>query len=282
MTVLYIGNHTSSSKGYAAMARQIIKNGGNTFAFFTRNPRGGKAKAIDETDIQNFLVLAQENHFGKIVAHAPYTLNACAAKEELRTFARETFADDLRRMEYTPGNYYNFHPGSHVGQGTEIGIAKISEILNEVLTDEQSTMVLLETMSGKGSEVGSTFQELREIIDRVEKNDKLGVCLDTCHVWDGGYDIVHDLDGVLHEFDQVIGLSRLKAVHLNDSMNGLGSHKDRHAKIGEGEIGLDALVNVVCHPALEGIPFILETPNDDEGWKREIALLRERYAVKGA
>lgn len=282
MTVLYIGNHTSSSKGYAAMARQIIKNGGNTFAFFTRNPRGGKAKAIDETDIQNFLVLAQENHFGKIVAHAPYTLNACAAKEELRTFARETFADDLRRMEYTPGNYYNFHPGSHVGQGTEIGITKISEILNEVLTDEQSTMVLLETMSGKGSEVGSTFQELREIIDRVEKNDKLGVCLDTCHVWDGGYDIVHDLDGVLHEFDQVIGLSRLKAVHLNDSMNGLGSHKDRHAKIGEGEIGLDALVNVVCHPALEGIPFILETPNDDEGWKREIALLRERYAVKGA
>lgn len=282
MTVLYIGNHTSSSKGYAAMARQIIKNEGNTFAFFTRNPRGGKAKAIDETDIQNFLVLAQENHFGKIVAHAPYTLNACAAKEELRTFARETFADDLRRMEYTPRNYYNFHPGSHVGQGTEIGIAKISEILNEVLTDEQSTMVLLETMSGKGSEVGSTFQELREIIDRVEKNDKLGVCLDTCHVWDGGYDIVHDLDGVLHEFDQVIGLSRLKAVHLNDSMNGLGSHKDRHAKIGEGEIGLDALVNVVCHPALEGIPFILETPNDDEGWKREIALLRERYAVKGA
>lgn len=282
MTVLYIGNHTSSSKGYAAMARQIIKNGGNTFAFFTRNPRGGKAKAIDETDIQNFLVLAQENHFGKIVAHAPYTLNACAAKEELRTFARETFADDLRRMEYTPGNYYNFHPGSHVGQGTEIGIAKISEILNEVLTDEQSTMVLLETMSGKGSEVGSTFQELREIIDRVEKNDKLGVCLDTCHVWDGGYDIVHDLDGVLHEFDQVIGLSRLKTVHLNDSMNGLGSHKDRHAKIGEGEIGLDALVNVVCHPALEGIPFILETPNDDEGWKREIALLRELYAVKGA
>lgn len=282
MTVLYIGNHTSSSKGYTAMARQIIKNEGNTFAFFTRNPRGGKAKAIDETDIQNFLVLAQENHFGKIVAHAPYTLNACAAKEELRTFARETFADDLRRMEYTPGNYYNFHPGSHVGQGTEIGIAKISEILNEVLTDEQSTMVLLETMSGKGSEVGSTFQELREIIDRVEKNDKLGVCLDTCHVWDGGYDIVHDLDGVLHEFDQVIGLSRLKAVHLNDSMNGLGSHKDRHAKIGEGEIGLDALVNVVCHPALEGIPFILETPNDDEGWKREIALLRERYAVKGA
>ena len=282
MTVLYIGNHTSSSKGYAAMARQIIKNGGNTFAFFTRNPRGGKAKAIDETDIQNFLVLAQENHFGKIVAHAPYTLNACAAKEELRTFARETFADDLRRMEYTPGNYYNFHPGSHVGQGSEIGIQKIAEILNDVLTEEQTTTVLLETMSGKGTEVGRNFEELRKILNLVEKKSKMGICLDTCHVWDGGYDIVHDLDGVLHEFDQVIGLSRLKAVHLNDSMNGLGSHKDRHAKIGEGEIGLDALVNVVCHPALEGIPFILETPNDDEGWKREIALLRERYAVKGA
>ena len=272
--VLYIGNHTSSSRGYAAMGRQMLKNGGNTFAFFTRNPRGGKAKEIDQQDVEKFLELARENQFGKLVAHAPYTMNACAAKENLRDFAREVMADDLKRMEYTPGNYYNFHPGSHVGQGTEIGITKIS--------DEQSTMVLLETMSGKGSEVGSTFQELREIIDRVEKNDKLGVCLDTCHVWDGGYDIVHDLDGVLHEFDQVIGLSRLKAVHLNDSMNGLGSHKDRHAKIGEGEIGLDALVNVVCHPALEGIPFILETPNDDEGWKREIALLRERYAVKGA
>lgn len=280
--MIYIGNHISSSKGYAAMGRQALKLGADTFAFFTRNPRGGSAKEIRQEDVDKFLKIAEEGGFGKLVAHAPYTLNACAAREEVRTFAREAFADDLRRMEYIPGNYYNFHPGSHVGQGTEIGIAKISEILNEVLTDEQSTMVLLETMSGKGSEVGSTFQELREIIDRVEKNDKLGVCLDTCHVWDGGYDIVHDLDGVLHEFDQVIGLSRLKTVHLNDSMNGLGSHKDRHAKIGEGEIGLDALVNVVCHPALEGIPFILETPNDDEGWKREIALLRELYAVKGA
>ena len=279
--VLYIGNHTSSSKGYAAMGRQMLKNGGNTFAFFTRNPRGGKAKEIDQQDVEKFLELARENQFGKLVAHAPYTMNACAAKENLRDFAREVMEDDLKRMENTQGNYYNFHPGSHVGQGPEAGITKIAEILNEVLTEEQSTTVLLETMSGKGSEVGATFQELREIIDRVEKKDKLGVCLDTCHVWDGGYDIVHDLDGVLHEFDQVIGLSRLKAVHLNDSMNGLGSHKDRHAKIGEGEIGLDALVNVVCHPALEGIPFILETPNDDEGWKREIALLRERYAVKG-
>lgn len=280
MTVLYIGNHTSSSKGYAAMARQIIKNEGNTFAFFTRNPRGGKAKAIDETDIQNFLVLAQENHFGKIVAHAPYTLNACAAKEELRTFARETFADDLRRMEYTPGNYYNFHPGSHVGQGSEIGIQKIAELLNDVLTEEQTTTVLLETMSGKGTEVGRNFEELRKILNLVEKKSKMGICLDTCHVWDGGYDIVNDLDGVFAEFDQIIGLDRLKAIHLNDSMNGLGSHKDRHARIGEGEIGLEALVRVINHPATKGVPFILETPNDDEGWAREIALLRKEYEEK--
>ncbi|MFR6618071.1 MAG: deoxyribonuclease IV, partial [Blautia massiliensis (ex Durand et al. 2017)] len=255
--------------------------GGNTFQFFTRNPRGGAAKAIDEKDVESFKTFAKENGIHVILAHAPYTLNACSADESTREFAKNTFADDLKRMEYVPGNLYNFHPGSHVGQGTETGITKIAEILNDVLTEEQSTTVLLETMSGKGSEVGATFQELRDIIDRVEKNNKLGVCLDTCHVWDGGYDIVHDLDGVLDEFDRVIGLSRLKAVHLNDSINGLGSHKDRHAKIGEGQIGLDALVNVVCHPALEGIPFILETPNDDEGWKREISLLRERYSMKG-
>lgn len=277
MTVLYIGNHTSSSKGYAAMARQIIKNGGNTFAFFTRNPRGGKAKAIDETDIQNFLVLAQENHFGKIVAHAPYTLNACAAKEELRTFARETFADDLRRMEYTPGNYYNFHPGSHVGQGSEIGIQKIAEILNDVLTEEQTTTVLLETMSGKGTEVGRNFEELRKILNLVEKKSKMGICLDTCHVWDGGYDIVHDLDGVLNDFDHIIGLERLKAIHLNDSLNDCGSHKDRHARIGEGKIGMEALVRIIKHPALREIPFILETPNDDSGWTEEIHLLKEAF-----
>ena len=277
MTVLYIGNHTSSSKGYAAMARQIIKNGGNTFAFFTRNPRGGKAKAIDETDIQNFLVLAQENHFGKIVAHAPYTLNACAAKEELRTFARETFADDLRRMEYTPGNYYNFHPGSHVGQGSEIGIQKIAEILNDVLTEEQTTSVLLETMSGKGTEVGRNFEELRKILNLVEKKSKMGICLDTCHVWDGGYDIVHDLDGVLNDFDHIIGLERLKAIHLNDSLNDCGSHKDRHARIGEGKIGMEALVRIIKHPALREIPFILETPNDDSGWTEEIHVLKEAF-----
>ena len=259
------------------MARQIIKNGGNTFAFFTRNPRGGKAKAIDETDIQNFLVLAQENHFGKIVAHAPYTLNACAAKEELRTFARETFADDLRRMEYTPGNYYTFHPGSHVGQGSEIGIQKIAEILNDVLTEEQTTTVLLETMSGKGTEVGRNFEELRKILNLVEKKSKMGICLDTCHVWDGGYDIVHDLDGVLNDFDHIIGLERLKAIHLNDSLNDCGSHKDRHARIGEGKIGMEALVRIIKHPALREIPFILETPNDDSGWTEEIHVLKEAF-----
>ena len=278
MTTLYIGNHTSSSKGYTAMAKQMIANGGNTFAFFTRNPRGGKAKAIDEKDIRNFLELTESCHFGKIVAHAPYTLNACAAKENLRDFARETFADDLQRMEYTPGNYYNFHPGSHVGQGAEVGIQKIAEILNDVLTEGQSTTVLLETMSGKGSEVGRNFEELRKIFDLVHLKNKMGVCLDTCHVWDGGYDIVNDLDGVLDAFDHIIGLDNLKAVHLNDSLNDLGSHKDRHARIGEGKIGLDALVRVIRHPKLKEIPFILETPNDDEGWTKEISLLRESYS----
>ena len=278
MTTLYIGNHTSSSKGYTAMAKQMIANGGNTFAFFTRNPRGVKAKDIDEKDIRNFLELTESCHFGKIVAHAPYTLNACAAKENLRDFARETFADDLQRMEYTPGNYYNFHPGSHVGQGAEVGIQKIAEILNDVLTERQSTTVLLETMSGKGSEVGRNFEELRKIFDLVHLKNKIGVCLDTCHVWDGGYDIVNDLDGVLDAFDHIIGLDNLKAVHLNDSLNDLGSHKDRHARIGEGKIGLDALVRVICHPKLKEIPFILETPNDDEGWTKEISLLREAYS----
>ena len=276
--MIYIGSHISSSKGYAAMGRQALKLGADTFAFFTRNPRGGSAKEIRQEDVDKFLKIAEEGGFGKLVAHAPYTLNACAAKEEVRTFAREAFADDLRRMEYIPGNYYNFHPGSHVGQGIEVGIQKIAEVLNAVLTEEQTTTVLLETMAGKGSEVGSHFQELRAIMDLVEKRDKLGICLDTCHVWDGGYDIVNDLDGVLTEFDRIIGLDHLKAIHLNDSLNPLGSHKDRHARIGEGQIGLDALVRVIRHPALEGKPFILETPNDDEGWTREIALLRERYS----
>lgn len=274
---LYIGNHTTSSKGYTRMARQMIANGGNTFAFFTRNPRGGRAKEIDPEDVRKFLELTEEYKFGKIVAHAPYTLNACAAKENIREFARETMADDLKRMEWTPGNYYNFHPGSHVGQGAEAGVRMIAEMLNEVLTEEQTTMVLLETMSGKGTEMGRNFEELRQILDLVEKKDKMGICLDTCHVWDGGYDIVNNLDGVLEEFDRIIGLEKLKAIHLNDSLNDLGSHKDRHARIGEGRIGLEALVRVIRHPRLEGIPFILETPNDDEGWAAEIRNLREAY-----
>lgn len=274
---LYIGNHTTSSKGYTRMARQMIANGGNTFAFFTRNPRGGRAKEIDPEDVRKFLELTEEYKFGKIVAHAPYTLNACAAKENIREFARETMADDLKRMEWTPGNYYNFHPGSHVGQGAEAGVRMIAEMLNEVLTEDQTTTVLLETMSGKGTEMGRNFEELRQILDLVEKKDKMGICLDTCHVWDGGYDIVNDFDGVLEEFDRIIGLEKLKAIHLNDSLNDLGSHKDRHARIGESRIGLEALVRVIRYPRLEGIPFILETPNDDEGWAAEIRMLREAY-----
>lgn len=277
MNGLKIGNHLSSSKGYRAMGEMALKLDASTFAFFTRNPRGGKAKEIDERDVKEFLELARENHFEKLVAHAPYTLNPCSADAGLREFAQNTFADDLKRLEYTPGNYYNFHPGSHVKQGAEVGIAYIADMLNAVLTSEQTTTVLLETMSGKGSEVGRTFEELRAILDRVELREKMGVCLDTCHVWDGGYDIVNDLDGVLREFDRVIGLDCLCAIHLNDSMNGLGSRKDRHAKIGEGEIGLEALVRVINHPKLCHLPFILETPNDDAGYAREIALLRSRY-----
>lgn len=250
----------------------------NTFAFFTRNPRGGQAKAIDARDVEEFLELSGAYAIGPLIAHAPYTLNLCSADAALREFAKNTFADDLRRMEYTPGNYYNFHPGSHVGQGAETGIAYIADMLNLTLRPEQTTTVLLETMAGKGSEVGRSFEELRAVLDRVELQEKMGVCLDTCHVWDAGYDIVNDLDGVLDTFDRVIGLDRLRAVHLNDSMNGCGSHKDRHAKIGEGQIGLEALVRVINHPKLSGLPFILETPNDDAGYAREIALLRSRYS----
>lgn len=272
---MLIGNHLSASKGYAAMGKAALALDANTFAFFTRNPRGGKAKEIDEKDVEKFLNFAKEHEFGKIVAHAPYTMNLCAAKEDVRSFSKEMLLDDLKRMEYTPYNYYNFHPGSHVGQGAEKGIALIEEALNEALKPEQTTTVLLETMAGKGTEVGRTFEELREILDRVELNDKMGVCLDTCHVWDGGYDIVNDLDGVLNEFDRVIGLDRLKAVHFNDSMNDCGSHKDRHAKIGEGKIGAEAMRRVALHPLLEGRPFILETPNDDEGYRREIQMVRE-------
>ena len=272
---MLIGNHLSASKGYAAMGKAALALDANTFAFFTRNPRGGKAKEIDEKDVEKFLNFAKEHEFGKIVAHAPYTMNLCAAKEDVRSFSKEMLLDDLKRMEYTPYNYYNFHPGSHVGQGAEKGIALIAEALNEALKPEQTTTVLLETMAGKGTEVGRTFEELREILDRVELNDKMGVCLVTCHVWDGGYDIVNDLDGVLNEFDRVIGLDRLKAVHFNDSMNDCGSHKDRHAKIGEGKIGAEAMRRVALHPLLEGRPFILETPNDDEGYRREIQMVRE-------
>lgn len=271
---MYIGNHLSSAKGYEAMGKQAVRLGGETFAFFTRNPRGGKAKEIKPEDVEKFLEIAKEQHFGKIVAHAPYTMNACAAKEDIRELAHTMFTDDLKRMEYTPGNYYNFHPGSHVGQGTETGITLIAELLNQVLYPEQTTTVLLETMAGKGSEVGRNFEELQAIIERVDLKEKIGVCLDTCHVWDAGYDIVEHLDEVLKEFDRIIGLERLKAIHLNDSMNPLGSHKDRHARLGEGQIGSEALQRIVCHEKLQGLPFILETPNDDEGYVAEIAIVK--------
>ena len=271
---MYIGNHLSSAKGYEAMGKQAVRLGGETFAFFTRNPRGGKAKEIKPEDVEKFLEIVKEQHFGKIVAHAPYTMNACAAKEDIRELAHTMFTDDLKRMEYTPGNYYNFHPGSHVGQGTETGITLIAELLNQVLHPEQTTTVLLETMAGKGSEVGRNFEELQAIIERVDLKEKIGVCLDTCHVWDAGYDIVEHLDEVLKEFDRIIGLERLKAIHLNDSMNPLGSHKDRHARLGEGQIGSEALQRIVCHEKLQGLPFILETPKDDEGYAAEIAIVK--------
>ena len=274
--MLHIGCHLSSSKGFAAMGRQALELGADTFQFFTRNPRGSKAKDLDAADAAALVSLLAEHRFAPIIAHAPYTLNLCGAEEYNRVFARETMADDLRRLEHVPGQYYNFHPGSHVGQGTEAGIAYIAEGLNAILTQNQTTTVLLETMAGKGSEVGGRFEELREIIDRVALSDKLGVCLDTCHVSDGGYDIIGDLDGVLTEFDRVIGLARLKAVHLNDSKNPLGAHKDRHERIGEGCIGLEALTRVVRHPALKNLPFCLETPNELPGYAREIALMREK------
>lgn len=271
--MLTIGCHLSSSKGYLAMGKEAVKIDANTFQFFTRNPRGTKAKAIDENDVERFLAFAKENGIERILAHAPYTLNACSADEHLRELARDTMADDLRRMEYTPGNCYNFHPGSHVGQGAEAGIAFIADMLNQILKPEQRTTVLLETMSGKGSEVGREFEELREILDRVECKERMGVCLDTCHVWDGGYDIVNDLEGVIGKFDRIIGLEKLKAIHLNDSLNPLGAHKDRHAKIGEGCIGEEALKRVVTHPALKDLPFYLETPNELPGYAREIAVM---------
>ena len=274
--MLHIGCHLSSSKGFAAMGRQALELGADTFQFFTRNPRGSRAKDLDAADAAALVQLMAEHRFAPIVAHAPYTLNLCGAEERNRAFARETMADDLRRLEHVPGQYYNFHPGSHVGQGMEAGIDLIAQGLNAILTPDLHTTVLLETMAGKGSEVGGRFEELRAILDRVELSDKMGVCLDTCHVSDGGYDIIRDLDGVLAEFDRILGLDRLKAVHLNDSRNPPGSRKDRHACIGQGEIGLEALTRVVRHPALRDLPFCLETPNELPGYRREIALMREQ------
>lgn len=272
--MIYIGNHLSSSGGFLAMGKAATKLGANTFAFFTRNPRGGAAKEIDPADAEALNKYLKDNNFGKLVAHAPYTMNVCAERENIRDFSVEMMIDDMKRMEYIPGNYYNFHPGSHVGQGTEIAIPMIADALNKAIKKEQSTTILLETMAGKGSEVGRTFEELRAIIDLVEIDEKIGVCLDTCHIFDGGYDIVNNLEGVLKEFDDIIGLERLKAVHINDSMNELGSHKDRHQKIGEGNIGLEAFRHIVNHPAFQDKPFILETPNDDAGYAKEIQTIK--------
>lgn len=279
--MLKIGCHLSASKGYLAMGKQAFQIGANTFQFFSRNPRGGAAKALDLDDIAAFRSYADEHGFYPILAHAPYTLNACAADERLRAFARNTMADDLTRLENIPGSMYNFHPGSHVKQGVETGIRLITEMLNAILKPKQSTMVLLETMAGKGSEVGHSFQELRAIIDRTEQQQHLGVCLDTCHVSDGGYDIVNHLEDVLSEFDRVIGLNRLHAIHLNDSMNPLGSHKDRHQKIGQGYLGLEAFERIINHPSLRELPFYLETPNDVDGYAKEISLLKSLYREEG-
>ena len=275
--MLTIGCHLSSSGGFLAMGKTAVSIGANTFQFFTRNPRGGAAKAIDPEDVSAFLSFAGENGIGHIIAHAPYTLNACAEKPSVLTFARETMADDLQRMEAVPGNLYNFHPGSHVGQGVPAGIDRIAETLNEVLRPEYHTTVLLETMAGKGSEIGSRFEELAAVIDKVRLNDRLGICLDTCHVYDAGYDIVDRLDEVLTAFDSILGLDRLKAVHLNDSKNPFASHKDRHEVIGGGSIGTAAFARIITHPALRGLPFCLETPNDLSGYAGEIHLLRKIY-----
>lgn len=275
--MLKIGCHLSVSKGFYAMGKEAVSIDANTIQFFTRNPRGGSAKPIDEEDVEKFKELAKEHGINNLLAHAPYTLNACAATENIRTFAKNTMEDDLNRMEYFPGSMYNFHPGSHVGQGVEQGTDYIVEMLNEIIKPEQTTKVLLETMAGKGSEIGRNFQEIKNIMDRVIIKEHIGVCLDTCHIFDGGYDIVNRLDEVINEFDKIIGLENLYAIHLNDSMNTLGSHKDRHAKIGEGNIGLEALTRVINHPKLRNLPFFLETPNELEGYAKEIKLLRSRY-----
>ena len=272
--MFWIGCHLSSAKGYLAMGRQAAEIGANVFQFFTRNPRGGSVKALDLADIEAFLTFSQEQGFGPLLAHAPYTMNLCAAKPELREFARQTIKEDLARLELLPNEMFNFHPGSHVKQGAETGVALIADALNDILSEGGNTPVLLETMAGKGSEVGRTFEELRAIIDKTEQKERLGVCLDTCHVYDGGYDILQDLNGVLAEFDSVVGLGRLRAIHLNDSKNPIASHKDRHEKIGEGTLGLEGLTRVINHPKLRDLPFYLETPNELDGYAREIALLR--------
>ena len=277
--MLNIGCHLSTTKGFENMGKEALSIGANTFQFFTRNPRGGKAKDIDPLDIERLLKIMEENNFSKILAHAPYTLNACSADERTREFAIEMMADDLKRMEYLPGNLYNFHPGSHVKQGVEVGIDYIVEMLNTVLKPEQTTKVLLETMAGKGTEVGRSFEEIAEIISKVDLKDHLGVCLDTCHVYDAGYDIVNDLDNVLEEFDRIIGLDRLYAIHLNDSKNPFKSHKDRHEKIGEGFLGLEAISRIINHPKLKHLPFFLETPNELDGYAKEIEILRKEYSL---
>lgn len=275
--MLKIGCHLSSSKGYATMGKEAVRIGANTFQFFTRNPRGGKAKDVNLDDIKEYLKIAKENNISSILAHAPYTLNACSADERLREFAFEVMKDDISRLENIPGSMYNFHPGSHVGQGVETAVKYISNMLNNILYTEQSTMILLETMSGKGSEVGSSFKEIKEIINNVNLDSHLGVCIDTCHLFSAGYDIVNNLDRVLEEFDMIIGLNRLKAIHLNDSMLPLNSHKDRHAEIGKGEIGIDAIAKIINHPYLRDLPFYLETPTDSNGHAKEISLLKELY-----
>jgi deoxyribonuclease-4 len=272
-----IGSHLSVANGFTSMGKDAVAIQANTFQFFTRNPRGGSAKALDEKDIAAFQAFAKQHDFAVILAHASYTMNVCAADEHIRRFALEAMTDDLRRMEHLPGNLYNFHPGSHVGQGIEKGIDLIAAALNTVLKPEQKTVVLLETMAGKGSEIGSAFEELRSIIDKVELNDRLGVCLDTCHVYDAGYDIVNDLDGVLNEFDRIIGLKKLYAIHLNDSKNPFRSHKDRHEKIGQGSLGLETFSKIINHPKLKDLPFYLETPNELDGYAEEISLLRSLY-----
>ncbi len=269
-----IGCHLSASKGFLAMGKTAASIGANTFQFFTRNPRGGAAKELDENDISSFFEFARENGIEAILAHAPYTLNLCSADENIRKFAKKIFKDDIKRMEEVPNNLYNFHPGSHVGQGSEVGIGMIADALNEIIYPEMTTTILLETMSGKGSEVGRSFEELKAIIDRVEHSEKIGVCLDTCHVYDAGYDIVNDLDRVLKAFDDVIGIDKLRAIHINDSKNPFSSHKDRHEVIGGGSIGEEAFAQIINHPELRDLPFYLETPNELDGYKKEIELLK--------